>query len=80
MKQTKRSTPYQGDDIKDFINANKTYSSASHAYKDAKYAEWFESDAEMSDMKLFCCEMLTVAMPLIILAVVVAVVVCRTAV
>ena len=65
MKQNKRATPYEGDDIKDFINDNRTYRTVSEAFKDAKYAEWFEPDPEMSDMKLFCGEMLMVVIPML---------------
>ena len=69
MKQIKRATPYEGDDIKDFVNDNKTHRTSSEAFRDAKYASWFEADPEMSDMKMFCGEMLFVVVP--ILAVVV---------
>ena len=65
MKQTKRSTPYEGDDIKDFVNRNKTHHTLSEAYKDVNYASWFEKDPEMSDMKLFIGEMLWFGIPII---------------
>ena len=64
-KQTKRTTPYEGDDIKDFVNRNKTYHTLSDAYKDVNYASWFEKDPEMSDMKLFIGEMLWFGIPII---------------
>ena len=72
MKQPKRETPYEGDDIADYVNATKTYSNPSFAFKDAKYAEWFESDPETSDMKQFLGEMLIFGMPLITIAVFIA--------
>jgi hypothetical protein len=65
MKQQKLDKPYEGDDIKDFVNANKTHTTQSHAFKDGKYAEWFEADPEMSDMKRFCGEMLFIGVPII---------------
>ena len=65
MKQTKRSTPYDGDDIKDFVHDNKFHTTASHAFKDAKYAEWFEKDPEMSDMKMFFTELAFYGLPIL---------------
>jgi hypothetical protein len=59
MKQTKLNQPYEGDDIKDFINQNKYHRTSSEAYRDANYASWFEKDPDMSDMKLFSLEFLT---------------------
>ena len=59
MKQTKLSQPYEGDDIKDFINQNKYHRTSSEAFRNADYASWFEKDSEMSDMKLFFLEFLT---------------------
>jgi len=66
MKQTKRSTPYEGDDIAEFINKNKTHTTPSYAFKDAKYSEWLEVDPEMSDMRLFITDLICFAVPLII--------------
>jgi hypothetical protein len=68
MKQQKLNKPYEGDDIKDFVNMNKTHSSPSRAFKDARYAEWIESDPDMSDMRLFVTELLSFAVPLIVMA------------
>jgi hypothetical protein len=65
LEQTKRATPYEGDDIADFIHQNKYHRTSSEAYRDADYASWFESDPEMSDMKLFILEFMWI-MPLII--------------
>ena len=59
MKQTKLSQPYEGDDIKDFINQNKYHRTSSEAFRNADYASWFEKDPEMNDMKLFSLEFLT---------------------
>jgi len=59
MKQTKLNQSYEGDDIKDFINQNKYHRTSSEAFRNADYASWFEKDPEMSDMKLFSLEFLT---------------------
>ena len=59
MKQTKLSQPYEGDDIKDFVNQNKFPRTSSEAFRNADYASWFEKDPEISDMKLFSLEFLT---------------------
>jgi hypothetical protein len=64
-KVTKRETPYEGDDIKDFVNANKFHTTQSSAFKDAKYADPIELDPEMSDMKQFCGEMLLIVLPIL---------------
>ena len=77
--QEKRSTPYEGDDIAEWVKQNKSYSTTTHAFKDAKYAEWFEKDDEMSDMKLFAYELMVIAIPLIILTIVVAMCVFKAA-
>jgi hypothetical protein len=69
MKQTKRSTPYEGDDIKDFVNANRFHRSMSEAHRDADYASWFEKDPEMSDMKLFITELVLIGLPMIAIAI-----------
>lgn len=66
MKQTKLTKPYEGDDIAEFINKNKTHTTSSHAFKDAKYSEWFESDPEMSDMRLFITDLICFAVPLVV--------------
>ena len=63
--QTKRSTPYEGDDIAEWIKQNRSHSTTSNAFKDAKYSEWFEKDPEMSDMKQFTYELLWFGVPLI---------------
>jgi len=52
--------------IGDFVHNNKTHRSSHDAFKDAKYASWFESDPEMSDMRVFLTEFLCFAVPLII--------------
>jgi len=59
MKQTKLNQPYEGDDIADFINQNKYHRTSNEAFRNADYASWFEKDPEMSDMKLFSLEFLT---------------------
>jgi hypothetical protein len=48
-----------------FVHNNKTHKSTADAFRGADYASWFESDPEMSDMKLFCSEMLLVVLPLL---------------
>lgn len=65
-KQYKRGAPYVGDDIADFTHNNKTHHSTSNAFKDAKYAEWFENDADMSDCKLFMSEFAYLAVSVIV--------------
>ena len=64
MKQHKRGAPYVGDDVADYTHNNKSHRTASEAFKDAKYAEWFENDAGMSDCKLFLSEMAMLIAPL----------------
>ena len=64
MKQHKRGAPYVGDDVADYTHNNKSHRTASEAFKDAKYAEWFEGDADMSDCKLFLSEMAMLIAPL----------------
>jgi len=71
--QAKRNTPYEGDDIADWVKQNRTYHTPSQAFRDAKYSEWFEKDTEMSDMKLFACELMLVALPAIIVTIVLVV-------
>ena len=51
----------------EFTHNNKTHKSTADAFRDAKYASWFESDPEMSDMKLFCSEMFLVVLPLLLI-------------
>lgn len=63
-EQARRSAPYVGDDVADYVHNNKTHRSASEAFKDARYAEWFENDAGMSDCKLFMSEMALLIVPL----------------
>ena len=63
-EEKKRSSPYVGDDVADYVHNNKTHRSASEAFKDARYAEWFENDAGMSDCKLFMSEMALLIVPL----------------
>jgi hypothetical protein len=63
-KQYKRGAPYIGDDVADYTHNNKSHRSTSEAFKDAKYAEWFEGDAGMSDCKLFLSEMALLVVPL----------------
>lgn len=62
--QVRRSAPYIGDDVADYVHNNKTHRSASEAFKDARYAEWFEGDADMSDCKLFLSEVAMLVVPL----------------
>ena len=63
-KQYKRGAPYIGDDVADYTHNNKSHRSTSEAFKDAKYAEWFEGDADMSDCKMFLSEMAMLIAPL----------------
>lgn len=63
-RQYKRGAPYIGDDVADYTHNNKSHRTASEAFKDAKYAEWFENDAGMSDCKLFLSEMAMLIAPL----------------
>ena len=65
LEQPRLSKPYEGDDIADFMRQNKYHRTTSEAYRDADYASWFESDPEMSDMKLFFLELLWIT-PLLI--------------
>ena len=67
INQQKRSAPYEGDDIAEFTHNNKFHRSSSEAFKDAKYAEWFESDADMSDFKLFMGEFVFICLPMLAL-------------
>ena len=62
--QVRRSAPYIGDDVADYVHNNKAHRSASEAFKDARYAEWFEGDADMSDCKLFLSEVALLVVPL----------------
>lgn len=48
-EEKKRSSPYVGDDVADYVHNDKAHRSTSEAFKDARYAEWFENDAGMSD-------------------------------
>lgn len=63
-RQYKRGAPYIGDDVADYTHNNKSHRSTSEAFKDAKYAEWFEGDADMSDCKLFLSEVALLVVPL----------------
>lgn len=65
-RQYKRGAPYIGDDVADYTHNNKSHRTASEAFKDAKYAEWFENDAGMSDCKLFLSELAFLVVPLIL--------------
>ena len=71
MKQTKLSQPYEGDDIKDFVNQNKFPRTSSEAFRNADYASWFEKDPEMSDMKLFITEFVLIGLPMIAVSIVI---------
>ena len=64
--QVRRSAPYVGDDVADYVHNNKTHRSASEAFKDARYAEWFEGDADMSDCKMFLSEIAMLIVPLVL--------------
>ena len=64
-KVTKRTTPYEGDDIAEFQHNNRTHHTASHAFKDVDYANWLEKDPEMSDMKKFIGDLLLFCMPIL---------------
>jgi hypothetical protein len=63
-KQTKRH--YEGDDIAEWVNKNKTHSTASHAFKGADYAQSIEKDPEVSDMKAFIYETVMFAVPMVL--------------
>lgn len=63
-RQYKRGAPYIGDDVADYTHNNKSHRSTSEAFKDARYAEWFEGDADMSDCKLFLSEVALLVVPL----------------
>ena len=63
-EQVRRGAPYVGDDVADYVHNNKAHRSASEAFKDARYAEWFEGDADMSDCKLFLSEVAMLVVPL----------------
>ena len=51
----------------EYVHNNKTHRSTDDAFRDANYASWFESDHEMSDMKLFISEMLFLVVPMLTL-------------
>jgi hypothetical protein len=61
----------------EFIHNNKTHRSSSEAFRDARHAEWFESDPEMSDMKYFIGEMLFICVPILALVMYVVVLLVR---
>jgi len=65
-EEKKRSSPYVGDDVADFTHNNKIHRTQSEAFKDARYAEWFEGDADMSDCKLFMSELAMLVVPLVL--------------
>jgi hypothetical protein len=67
INQQKRSAPYEGDDIAEFTHNNKFHRSSSEAFKDAKYANSFEGDAEMTDRKRFIGEFVFICLPVILL-------------
>jgi len=75
MKQTKRH--YVGDDIKDYVNANKTYSTSAEAFKGADYANPIEADPEMSDMKQFTYELLWFGVPLIMFVTIISILILK---
>ena len=52
--------------IGEFVHNNKTHRSSHDAFKDAKYASWFESDPDMSDMRVFLTEFLCLCVPAIV--------------
>ena len=56
---------YEGDDIATYVHNNKSHRTSDEAFRTAKYAEWFERDPEMSDMKHFCGEMLFICTPIL---------------
>ena len=62
--QVRRGAPYVGDDVADYVHNNKAHRTQSEAFKDARYAEWFEGDADMSDCKLFLSEVALLVVPL----------------
>jgi len=65
-EQVRRGAPYVGDDVADFTHNNKIHRTQSEAFRDAKYAEWFEGDADMSDCKLFMSELAMLIVPLVL--------------
>jgi hypothetical protein len=71
-KQPKRATPYEGDDIKDYVHNNKMHKSVGDAFRDADYANPIHRDPETSDLKLFVCEMLCWGLPLILIGILIA--------
>jgi hypothetical protein len=79
MNQTKRVTPYEGDDIKDFVNDNKFHRTSSEAFKDTdpSYASWIECDDEWTDLHMFISEFICWGIPLIAIAFCVMLVVVR---
>ncbi len=75
-KQPKRY--YGGDDIAEWSNENKYHTTASHAFKDAEYANPIELDPEMSDMKKFCGEMLFICAPILAVVIYAVIVLLRS--
>jgi hypothetical protein len=65
MKQTKRITPYKGHDSAEFVHNNKMHRTSGDAFRDANYANPIYRDEEMSDMKIFCLEMLFIVVPIL---------------
>lgn len=71
-KQPKRATPYEGDDIKDYVHNNKMHRSVGDAFRDVDYANPIHKDSELSDFKLFALEMLCWGLPLICVGIIIA--------
>lgn len=59
LEQRRLPNPYQGHNSAEFTHNNKFHRTSSEAFRNADYASWFEKDSEMSDMKLFSLEFLT---------------------
>jgi len=59
VEQRRLSKQYLGHNSAEFTHNNKFHRTTSEAYRDADYASWFEKDPDMSDMKLFSLEFLT---------------------
>jgi hypothetical protein len=78
-KLIKRAIPYEGDDIKDFVNDNKFHRTSSEAFKDTDplYASWIEGDDEWTDLHRFISEFICWGIPLIAIALFVALLIIR---
>ena len=78
LEQRRLTEPYKGDDIRDFVNSTKTYNTTSQAFKDANYANWIEGDDEWTDMHRFISEFICWGIPLIAIALCIALLIIRS--